>query len=69
MGGGATLACVRARLAIVVFVTVGLTACASVPTAKPYVGQFTGQYVDGLPLYRFPTIEVVGIRRSIDRDM
>lgn len=28
----------------------------------PYVGVFTGEFVDGLPLYRFPTIEVVGWR-------
>jgi hypothetical protein len=31
----------------------------------PYVGVFTGEFVDGKPLYRFPTIEVVVSRSSI----
>ena len=66
---GATLAGMCARLAIVAF-AVGITACASSPMATtPYVGEFTGEYVDGAPLYRFPTIEVVGTRRSVDKDM
>lgn len=30
--------------------------------AAPYVGVFTGEYVDGLPLYRFPPIFVIGSR-------
>jgi hypothetical protein len=48
---------------------VGLASCASpgVPAAS-YVGVFTGEYVDGRPLYRFPTIEVVGTRRSFGPD-
>ena len=33
--------------------------------AVPYVGVFTGEFVDGKPLYRFPTIEVVGSRSSV----
>ena len=33
--------------------------------AAPYVGVFTGEFVDGKPLYRFPTIEVVGSRSSV----
>ena len=53
---------------------VGLAGCASEPTpmpnrlpadAAPYVGVFSGEFVDGKPLYRFPTIEVVGSRSSI----
>ena len=31
----------------------------------PYVGVFTGEYVDGKPLYRFPSIHVVGSRSSV----
>ncbi|HEX6945442.1 MAG TPA: hypothetical protein VF196_04550 [Casimicrobiaceae bacterium] len=27
-----------------------------------YVGRFTGEYVDGKPLYRLPTLYVVGHR-------
>jgi hypothetical protein len=53
---------------------VGLAGCASELTprpsrppadAAPYVGVFTGEFVEGKPLYRFPTIEVVGSRSSI----
>jgi len=50
-----------------------LAGCASelAPTAgspgvrTPYVGVFTGEFVDERPLYRFPTIEVVGSRRGV----
>ena len=67
-GGSQCYACgVRARLAIVAF-ALGIAACASTP-AKPYVGEFTGEFVDGVPLYRFPAIEVIGTRRSIDKNM
>ena len=31
----------------------------------PYVGVFTGEFVDGVPLYRFPAIHVVGSRSSV----
>ena len=71
----------RARLAAAAILTVGFAAaaglagCASEPAsgphhrsptdAAPYVGVFTGEYVDGLPLYRFPRIEVVGSRSSL----
>jgi hypothetical protein len=50
-------------------VACALAACASAPARAPYVGVFTGEYVDGLPLYRLPTIEVVGSRRSVEKDM
>jgi len=33
--------------------------------AAPYVGEFTGEFVDGKPLYRFPPIEVIGSRSSL----
>jgi hypothetical protein len=32
----------------------------------PYAGVFTGEYVEGLPLYRLPSIRVVGSRRAAD---
>jgi hypothetical protein len=58
---------VPARLGIAAFVVLGLAACASAPMAgRPYVGVFTGEFVNGLPLYRLPTIEVVGSRRSVE---
>ena len=48
----------------------GLSGCAAVgpqpgrsaSEASPYVGVFTGEFVDGKPLYRFPAIHVVGAR-------
>jgi hypothetical protein len=61
----------RAALAAAALLVVGLAGCASElaprpdgPSAgaAPYVGVFTGELVDGKPLYRFPTIEVVGSR-------
>lgn len=63
----------RPPLAAVALLVVGLAGCASEPTprpdgpppgAAPYVGVFTGELVDGKPLYRFPAIEVVGSRSS-----
>ena len=63
----------RTAFAAVAFLVVGLAGCASelaprpdVPSARaaPYMGVFTGELVDGKPLYRFPTIEVVGSRSS-----
>jgi len=69
MAGGATLTGVCARLAIVAF-ALGIAGCAWAPTAATaYVGEFTGEFVDGVPLCRFPAIEVVGTRRSVDKDM
>jgi hypothetical protein len=62
---------VRTALATVVLLIGALAGCASELTprpnlppadAAPYVGVFTGELVDGKPLYRFPTIEVVGSR-------
>ena len=64
----------RARTALVVasLLIVGLAGCASqfAPGANPaeavpYVGVFTGEFVDGRPLYRFPAIEIVGTRAGI----
>jgi hypothetical protein len=47
--------------------SMGLAGCAFSPAAEtPYVGVFTGEFVEGLPLYRFPTIEVVGSRRTVN---
>lgn len=60
-----------ARLVLAVLVGIGLAGCAGdlVPKsgdapagAVPYEGTFTGEFVDGKPLVRFPTIEVVGSR-------
>ena len=64
----------RALLAIAALLMVGLGGCATelpprpgVPSTDPapYTGVFTGEFVDGKPLYRFPTIEVVGTRSSV----
>jgi len=55
-----------------------LAGCAAERGSKPssspfepasYVGVFTGEFVDGRPLYRFPPILVVGSRRSVAPDM
>ena len=48
----------------------GLAGCASQKAigpaeAAPDVGVFTGEYVDGKPLYRFPSIVVIGLRSSV----
>jgi hypothetical protein len=58
--------------AIFAVLVIGLAGCASelpapggLPTKAPYVGVFTGEFVDGRPLYRFPPIEVVGSRRGV----
>jgi hypothetical protein len=60
---------VCARLAIVAL-ALGIAGCALAPTAATaYRGEFTGEFVDGVPLYRFPAIEVVGTRRSVVKDM
>jgi hypothetical protein len=58
-------------LAASVSMMIGLAGCASdlAPRAPintaPYVGVFTGEFVDGKPLYRFPAIEIVGSRSSV----
>ena len=63
----------RARFACAALLVVGLAGCATESTPRPgspsiepapYVGVFTGEFVDGKPLYRFPTIEVVGLRTA-----
>ena len=64
----------RARFAILALLIVGLAGCATALSPRlgspeaSYVGVFTGEFVDGRPLYRFPTIEVVGSRRSVTDD-
>ena len=67
----------RTAFAASALLIVGLAGCASELTlmanrppaeAAPYVGVFTGEFVDGKPLYRFPTIQVVGSRSSIGPD-
>lgn len=35
-------------------------------TGAPIVGSFTGEYVDGVPVYRLPPIDVVGSRTALD---
>ena len=58
-----------ARWAILVLLIGGLAGCATAPSSRSggppasYMGVFTGEFVDGRPLYRFPTVEVVGSRR------
>ena len=61
-------------IAIATLLVLGLTGCATELSGRlsssasedtPYVGVFTGEYVDGRPLYRFPTIHVVGSRSSV----
>ena len=37
--------------------------------AVPYVGVFTGEFVDGRPLYRFPPILVIGSRIKVAPDI
>ena len=64
----------RMVLAAMVLALAGLAGCASGLTpnaglppanAAPYIGVFTGEFVDGKPLYRLPAIEIVGSRSSI----
>jgi hypothetical protein len=69
---------VRVWTAAATLLAFGLAGCASNSSpssdrpgtdATPYVGTFTGQFIDGKPLYRLPTIEVVGSRSgSIQQD-
>jgi hypothetical protein len=63
----------RAAIALLFF-ALGLAGCAAdlrgrpgEPAAEntPYVGVFTGEYLDGKPLYRFPPIYVVGSRSGV----
>jgi len=61
-------------IAAAILLAFGLAGCAaergpmasdSDAEAAPYIGVFTGEFVDGKPLYRFPVIHVVGSRNSI----
>ena len=66
----------RTSIAIAtLLLAIGLAGCAaelrgrpdsSPGESAPYVGVFTGEYVDGKPLYRFPPISVVGSRKSLE---
>lgn len=64
-----------AWLALAAFI-IELAGCApgsSLPPANPSMeapmqGVFTGEYVDGKPLYRLPPIEVVGSRSSVTQE-
>ena len=60
----------RAAAVIATSLLVVLTGCATTGRVaeSAYVGVFTGQYVDGKPLYRFPPIHVIGSRSSGDTD-
>ena len=62
---------VAAWIVVATALVLGLAGCAgelrsqpgSAPLeAAPYVGVFTGEFVDGRPLYRFPPILVIGSR-------
>jgi hypothetical protein len=66
------------ELAVVTALVLGLAGCAAGPEPKPssaplaaapYVGEFTGEYVDGRPLYRFPPILVIGKRIRVAPDL
>ena len=54
------------KIAIAAFLVLALAGCAELTTRPPYVGEFTGEYVDGKPLYRLPSIQVVGYRSRQD---
>ena len=64
---------IRVRFAVAALLVVGLAGCAELTQrpvnpsteAAPYVGVFTGDYVDGKPLFRFPPIQVYGLRSSV----
>jgi len=64
-------------IAVAIALVFGLAGCAaelgtkpsSLPLgAAPYVGVFTGEFVDGKPLYRLPSILVIGSRSSVAPD-
>jgi hypothetical protein len=64
-------------VAIATALVLGLAGCAaelghkpsSPPSeAAPFVGVFTGEFVDGRPLYRFPPIFVIGSRYRVRPD-
>jgi hypothetical protein len=59
-------------LYVALAIAVVLCGCASVGDSsadrRSYVGVFTGDFVDGLPLYRLPSITVVGRRAAVAAD-
>ena len=57
-------------IAIATLLVLGLAGCAAELRGRAAedtrdVGLFTGEYVDGKPLYRFPSILVIGSRSSV----
>ena len=63
-----------ASIALGTLFVLGLAGCAAELSGRPsssasentaYVGVFTGEYVDDKPLYRFPSIYVVGSRSNV----
>jgi hypothetical protein len=65
-------------VAVATALVLGLAGCAAEPGPKPssspleaapYVGVFTGEFVDGKPLYRLPSILVIGSRSSVGPDI
>jgi len=67
-------ACLATATAVAIVVMALVSGCAGsgpfdeARRTTEYVGAFTGRFVDGLPLYRLPPIDVVGTRRSADAD-
>jgi hypothetical protein len=64
-------------VALATILVLGLASCAAElgprPSSSPmepapYVGVFTGEFVDGRPLYRFPPILVIGKRTRVGPD-
>ena len=63
----------RTTVAAMALLIVGLAGCSDLALkghpapadGAPYKGVFTGEYVDGKPLYRLPAIEIVGSRSSV----
>jgi len=57
-----------ASIAFATLLVVGLAGCAAGvregPVSPVAEGVFTGEYVDGKPLYRFPSSVVIGSRSS-----
>jgi hypothetical protein len=65
-------------IAVATLLLLQLAGCAAEPGPKPsgsaseaapYVGVFTGEFVDGKPLYRFPPMHVIGLRSSVGPDI
>jgi len=65
-------------VAVATALLLGLAGCAAELGPKPssspleaasYAGVFTGEFVDGQPLYRLPPILVIGSRSSVGPDI